>query len=145
MTLHTSIQAELRAPLADIQKGQNHSFTLPHSRLCIPPRVHECTYCTAQAWGTHKHTPGNTHTLPGTRLLPPGRAVWLHRLPPSPSSHKGSKNVDGYCPDAVIISLMLTQMSMGSSDKGFLIPHMNLAPKGRRRRGGVCGKYEGAA
>lgn len=37
----------------------------------------------------------------------------------------------GYCPDAVLISLMLTQMSMGSSDKGFLIPHMNIAPKGR--------------
>lgn len=37
----------------------------------------------------------------------------------------------GYCPDAVIISLMLIQMSMGSSDKRFLISHMNLVPKGR--------------
>lgn len=86
VTLHTSIQAELRAPLAEIQKGQNHSFTLPHSHLCIPRVcVHECTYCTAQT-ETHKHTAKNTHTLPGTRLLPSGRTVWLHRLPPGPSS-----------------------------------------------------------
>lgn len=37
-------------------------------------------------------------------------------------------------------------MSMGSSDKGFLIPHMNIAPKGREEACVcVCGKYEGAA
>lgn len=34
-------------------------------------------------------------------------------------------------------------MSMGSSDKGFLIPHMNIAPKGREEACVcVCGKYE---
>lgn len=131
MTLHTSIQAELRAPLAEIQKGQNHSFTLPHSHLCIP-RVY-VLYSTAGDSQTHTQST-HTHTLPGTRLLPPGRTVWLHRLP-RPVEH----GEDGYCPDAVIISLMLAQMSMGSGDKGFLIPHMNLAPKGRRRRDGVCG------
>lgn len=77
---------------------------------------------------THQKT---THTLPGTRLLPSGRTVWLHRLPPTAYRHIVEQNVAGYCPDAVIISLMLTQMSMGSGDKGFLIPHMNVAPKGR--------------
>jgi len=44
--------------------------------------------------------------------------------------------VAGFGPDAVTISLMLTQMSMGSSDEGFLIPHMNFAPKGREKA--VC-------
>ena len=50
--------------------------------------------------------------------------------------------MDGYCPDAVIISLMLTQMSMGSGDKGFLIPHMNLAPKGREEVESVANMRE---
>lgn len=118
-------------------KSLFHTSTLPSLHtLC----VHECTYCTAQT-ETHKHTP-KTHTqAQDCSLLVAPRG---YIVSPSPSSHR-EQNVDGYCPDAVIISLMLTQMSMGSSDKGFLIPHMNLAPKGRRRRGGVCGKYEGAA
>lgn len=77
VTLHTSIHAELRAPLAEIQKGQNHSFTLPHSHLCIPS-VHECMYCTATL---KTHTRTHIHTQAGTRLLPSGRAAWLHRLP----------------------------------------------------------------
>lgn len=72
-------------------------------------------YCTAQK------TPSHTHTLPGTRLHPSGHIVGLH------PAHQ----VAGFCPDVVIISLMLAQMSMGSGDKGFLIPHMNLAPRGR--------------
>lgn len=77
VTVHTSIHAELRAPLAEIQKGQNHSFTLPHSHLCIPS-VHECMYCTATL---KTHTRTHIHTQAGTRLLPSGRAAWLHRLP----------------------------------------------------------------
>lgn len=136
VTLHTSIHAELRAPLAEIQKGQNHSFTLPHSHLCIPS-VHECMYCTATL-KTHTHTHTNRHkTAP----------FWSRRVatpPPPANRHNRDQSVAGYCPDAVLISLMLTQMSMGSSDKGFLIPHMNIAPKGRGEAC-VCGKYEGAA
>lgn len=112
-------------------KSLFHTSTLPslHS-----PRVY-VLYSTHTL--THSFTHSHMHTLPGTRLLPSGQSVRLHHITspllPSPSAHHhiGSKIVAGYCPDAVIISLMLTQMSMGSSDKGFLIPHMNLAPKGR--------------
>lgn len=126
VTLHTSIQAELRAPLAEIQKGQNHSFTLPHSHLCIP-RVYILYSTDTRQNNTHSQAQDCSLLV----------APWGYIASPSPSAHR-EQNVDGYCPDAVVISLMLTQMSMGSSDRGLLIPHMNLAPKGGRRRGGVC-------
>ena len=134
VTLHTSIQAELRAPLAETQKGQNHSFTLVHSPSLHTRRVHGCMYCTAQTH-TRKHTPKNRHTHTHTHsqaqdctllVAPRGYTALLQPI----STSGAGENVAGYCPDAVIISLMLTQMSMGSSDGGLLIPHMNLVPEG---------------
>lgn len=125
VTLHTSIQAELRALLAEIQKGQNHSFILPHTCLCIPClciRVHTVQHGLTNS--THTHSQAQDCSLLVTS---------------SGYITQKAEEVSGFCPDVVIISLMLTQMSMGSGDKGFLIPHMNLAPKGR-----VCGKYGGS-
>ncbi len=88
VTLHSSIQAELRAPLAEIQKGQNHSFTLPHSHLCIP-----CV-CMSVRTVQHRQRLTNTHQkhthTPRHKTAP----FWSHRVatsPPPAHRHIGRK------------------------------------------------------